>query len=197
MKFKILQETAPLFAQPDASIGPSRILNRGDMGELGRVKRSGGKQWVEVTMADGSQGFLQGDTRIFSMIRASLNRKTPLYGTADRGLVKMELPKRSMVIFQDLVEQNGQQFIYVQDDAGNMGYIEGNTSITRRDPVTKKTGISNMLLGGGFFVVGLIVTLGSFSAASSGGTYYLCWGAIIFGAIQFIQGLIQYLRAKE
>jgi len=126
-----------------------------------------------------------------------LNRKTPLYATADKSVVKLELPKRTMVQFLDLVEQNGQTWIYVQDAAGNQGYLEGNTSITRKDPVTKKTGITNMLVGGGFFVLGLIVTIASYSSASSGGTYYLCWGAIIFGAIQFIQGLIQFLTAKE
>lgn len=54
-----------------------------------------------------------------------------------------------------------------------------------------------MLIGAGFFVVGLIVTIASYSSASGGGTYYLCWGAIIFGAIQFIQGLIQFLTAKQ
>lgn len=197
MKFKILQETASLYPQPDLNSGPVRTLSRGDLGELGGVKRVSGKQWVEATMMDGSKGYLPGDTRIFSLIRASLNRKTPLYGMADRGMAKMELPKRTMITFVDLVEQNGQQWIYVQDDAGNQGYIEGNTSITRRDPVTKKTGINNMLVGGAFFVLGLIVTIASYSAASAGGTYYLCWGAIIFGAIQFIQGLIQYLTAKE
>ena len=197
MKFKILQETAPLFTQPDANAGPARMLYLGDMGELGKVRKSGGKQWVEVIMLDGSQGFLPGETRIFSMLRASLNKKTPLYGVADKGMVKMELPRRTMVTFLDLVEQNGQQWIYVQDDSGNQGYIEGNTTITRRDPVTKKTGLNNMLVGGGFFVAGLVFTIATYSAASGGGTYYLCWGAIIFGLIQFIQGLIQYLTAKE
>lgn len=197
MKFKILQESASLYPQPDFNSGPVRTLNRGDVGELGSVKRAGGKQWVDVTMLDGSKGYLPGDTRIFSMIQAMLNRKTPLYATADKSVVKLELPKRTMVQFLDLVEQNGQTWIYVQDAAGNQGYIEGNTSITRKEPVTKKTGITNMLVGGGFFVLGLIVTIASYSAASSGGTYYLCWGAIIFGAIQFIQGLIQFLTAKE
>ncbi len=197
MKFKILQDSASLYPQPDFNSGPVRTLNRGDVGELGSVKRAGGKQWVEVTMLDGSKGYLPGDTRIFSMIQAMLNRKTPLYATADKSVVKLELPKRTMVQFLDLVEQNGQRWIYVQDAAGNQGYIEDNTPITRKEPVTKKTGITNMLVGGGFFVLGLIVTIASYSVASSGGTYYLCWGAIIFGAIQFIQGLIQYLTAKE
>ncbi|MBI4732013.1 MAG: hypothetical protein HY781_07795 [Chloroflexi bacterium] len=196
MKIKILQESASLYPQPDPNSGPARTLNRGDVAELGSVKKGSGKQWVEITLLDGTKGFIPGETRIFSLLQAALNRKTPLYATADKSMVKMELPKRTMVNFLDLVEQSGQQWIYIQDASGNQGYIEGTTSITRRDPVTKKTGINNMLVGGGFFIVGLIVTLASYSSASAGGTYYLCWGAIIFGAIQFIQGLIQYLTAK-
>lgn len=197
MKIKILQENASLYPQPDPNSGPVRTLNRGDVAELGSVKKVSGKQWVEIILLDGTKGFIPGETRIFSLLQAALNRKTPLYATADKSMVKMELPKRTMVNFLDLVEQSGQQWIYIQDASGNQGYIEGTTSITRRDPVTKKTGINNMLVGGGFFIVGLIVTLASYSSASAGGTYYLCWGAIIFGAIQFIQGLIQYLTAKQ
>jgi hypothetical protein len=197
MKIKILQESAPLYSQPDQNSGLIRTLSRGDVGEVGSVKKVSGKQWVELTMQDGSKGFLPGDTRTFALLQVSLNRKTPLYGMADKSMVKMELPRRTMVNFLDLIEKDGQTWFYVQDAAGNQGYVEANTSFTRRDPVTKRTGMTNMMVGGGFFVVGLIVTIASFSTASSGGSYYLCWGAIIFGLIQFIQGLIQYLTAKQ
>jgi hypothetical protein len=197
MKIKILQENASLYPQSDPNSGPVHTLNRGDVGELGSVKKVAGKQWAELTLLDGTKGFVPGETRIFSLIQATLNKKTPLYATADKSMVKMELPKRTLVNFLDLIEQGGQQWIYVQDASGNQGYIEGTTSITRKVPVTKKTGINNMLIGGGFFLAGLIVTIATYSAASAGGTYYLCWGAIIFGAIQFIQGLIQYLTAKQ
>ena len=197
MKIKIIQESSLLYPQPDENSSPVITLDRGDVGEMGSVKKIGGKQWVEMTLMDGSKGFIPGGTRIFSLIQAQLNRKTPLYATADKGLVKMELPRRTMVNFLDLVEQNGQQWIYVQDSSGIQGYLEASTSITRRDPITKKMGITNMWVGGAFFLVGLIVTIVTYASSSSGGTYYLCWGAIIFGLFQFVQGLIQFLRAKE
>jgi hypothetical protein len=198
MKIKILQESAAMYTQPDPNSGPVRTLNRGDQAELGTVKKVAGVQWVAITLVDGTKGFIDGKTRIFSLIQASLNRKTPLYATPDKGMPKMDLPKRTLVNFLDLVDRDGVTWIYVQDAAGNQGYLEGTTAITRKDPVTKKSGMSNMLVGGGFFVIGLIVTIGTYSSAtSSGGTYYLCWGAIIFGLIQFIQGLIQYLTAKQ
>jgi hypothetical protein len=61
-----------------------------------------------------------------------------------------------------------------------------------RAQVFRKAGMRDMLVGGGFCLLGLIVTIGTFSAATSsptGGRYIVAWGAIIFGAIQFFRGL--------
>jgi len=199
MKIKILQDNVPVYPQVDTESMSMRTLQTGDMVEVGKVKKVRGKQYVEVTFPDNSRGFIPGETRTFSLIQATVNQKKALlYGTAARGPVVAELKKGTLLQFQDIVTANGETWIYVQDAAGHTGYIEGNTKILRKEKVTKQTGITNMLVGGAFFVVGLIVTIGSFSAASnSGGTYYLCWGAIIFGAIQFIQGLIQFLTAPD
>jgi hypothetical protein len=199
MKIKILQDNVPVYAQVDTESISIRTLQNGEMVEVGKVKKARGKQWVEVVFPDGSHGFIPGETRTFSLIQATINqKKASIYGTTAIGPVVAELKKGSLVQFMDLVNANGATWIYVQDKAGHTGYIEGNTKIVRKDKVTKQTGINNMLVGGAFFVVGLIVTIGSYSAASSGGgTYYLCWGAIIFGAIQFIQGLIQFLTAPD
>ncbi len=50
----------------------------------------------------------------------------------------------------------------------------------------------DMLIGAGFCIVGLIITIATYAAAASsrsGGTYVVAWGAIIFGALQFFRGL--------
>jgi hypothetical protein len=41
-------------------------------------------------------------------------------------------------------------------------------------------------------IIGIVITVGSYSAASNsptGGTYVVAWGAIIFGGLQFFRGL--------
>lgn len=58
----------------------------------------------------------------------------------------------------------------------------------------REAGNKNMLYGALWCVGGLLVTILTYSAASDGGTYVVAWGAVIFGAIQFVQGLIQKLR---
>jgi len=50
-----------------------------------------------------------------------------------------------------------------------------------------------MLVGGLWCFGGTAVTVYTYSAASGGGTYVVAWGAIIFGGIQFLKGLTQFL----
>jgi hypothetical protein len=54
----------------------------------------------------------------------------------------------------------------------------------------------DMMYGGGICILGLVITLVTYSIASSsgGGTYFVSWGAILFGAIQFFRGLINFSK---
>lgn len=53
----------------------------------------------------------------------------------------------------------------------------------------------DLLVGGVVCVIGVVVTVVTFSAASGpgGGRYVVAWGAILFGGIQFLKGLIGVL----
>ena len=54
----------------------------------------------------------------------------------------------------------------------------------------------NMLVGGLWCIGGIVVTAMTYQAAvssPSGGTYFVAWGAILFGGIQFLKGLFQIL----
>jgi hypothetical protein len=52
-------------------------------------------------------------------------------------------------------------------------------------------GLKNMLVGGVVCFIGLAITIGSYVAAEPGGVFYLAYGPIIFGGIQFFRGLAQ------
>ncbi|MEP7318813.1 MAG: hypothetical protein ABI921_08720 [Panacibacter sp.] len=49
---------------------------------------------------------------------------------------------------------------------------------------------NQMLKNGIFFIIGLIVTIITYTNALSGGTYIIAYGAIIFGGYRFIEGVI-------
>jgi hypothetical protein len=57
----------------------------------------------------------------------------------------------------------------------------------------RKVGVKNMLFGALWFVVGIVVTAVTYQSASHGGHYIIAWGAVLFGAIQFLRGLFQVL----
>jgi hypothetical protein len=53
----------------------------------------------------------------------------------------------------------------------------------------------NMLIGGAVCAVGTVITVGTYAAASGGGggRYTICWGAMVFGFIQFIRGFAGWM----
>jgi hypothetical protein len=56
----------------------------------------------------------------------------------------------------------------------------------------------NMVFGGILFAVGLMITVGSYSsAADGGGRYIVAWGAMIFGALRFIYGLVRFIQSNR
>ena len=52
----------------------------------------------------------------------------------------------------------------------------------------------HMLFGALWVIGGTIVTLWTYNAAGPGETYVVAWGAIAFGAIDFLWGLFNWLR---
>lgn len=59
----------------------------------------------------------------------------------------------------------------------------------------RKAAVKQMAIGGVVALVGLIITVVTYKAASGGGHYVVAWGPAIFGAIAFVRGLVAYLKA--
>lgn len=60
----------------------------------------------------------------------------------------------------------------------------------------KTTAKKNMLFGFLWCVGGIVVTVITYANASSGGggRYVVAWGAIVFGALQFLNGFFRLLK---
>ncbi|MGO4884404.1 MAG: hypothetical protein ACLP59_26820 [Bryobacteraceae bacterium] len=59
-------------------------------------------------------------------------------------------------------------------------------------------GKKNMGVGAAWCIGGLLITGITYSSASSGGgTYFICWGPMLFGGWQFLKGLFQFLGAAN
>ena len=57
----------------------------------------------------------------------------------------------------------------------------------------RKPGVGNIIIGVVTLMIGVTVTIITYSSAEPGGTYILAWGPTIFGAFKIIQGLIQFI----
>jgi hypothetical protein len=49
-----------------------------------------------------------------------------------------------------------------------------------------------MLFGGLWMAGGAAISLITYQAASGGGTYFVFWGAVVWGAIDFIKGFSEW-----
>ena len=59
----------------------------------------------------------------------------------------------------------------------------------------RKAAVKQMAIGGVVALVGLIITIVTYRAASGGGHYVVAWGPAIFGLVAFVRGLVAYLKA--
>ena len=60
-----------------------------------------------------------------------------------------------------------------------------------RKKVHREAGARNAMVGAAWCVGGIAITALTYQLASGGGVFFVAWGAILFGGIQFIKGLGQ------
>jgi hypothetical protein len=203
MKARIIEQPAKVYTELTAYSPALTELAVGTEVELGGIKKKDGKQWVAVTYPPNQHGYLVGDARVFVIKLATLLQKNVNVYTApsEMATVKTIYKKNARFHLMEVINQDAKSWVRIRDAAGAEGYIDGQTKIkviAEAARVTKALGKKNMLYGALWCIGGTIITVGTFSAASSGGgTYFITWGAIIFGALQFFQGLYQLLTAKD
>ena len=65
--------------------------------------------------------------------------------------------------------------------------------------VVRKRAMKQVAIGAVIFIVGLVITVATYSNASSsgGGTYFVAWGPMILGIIWVIRGLVAVSKAGK
>jgi hypothetical protein len=58
-------------------------------------------------------------------------------------------------------------------------------------------GLRKMFIGALWAIGGTIATLASYDSAKGGGRYFIFWGAILFGVIDFLRGLNDWVGSKD
>ena len=83
---------------------------------------------------------------------------------------------------------------YGQPQQGPYGGGYGNPYQNQVSDSARKSGRRQMIFGGGFAVLGLVIAVGTFIAAPGGHFYVSFWP--LFGAVYFFRGLARYRRGS-
>jgi hypothetical protein len=203
MKARIIEQPVMLYSDMDISSPSVAELAVGSEVEIGGVKKKDGKEWVSASLPSGERGYVPGDTRIYIIKPATLlQENVNVYAKPSAAsTVKSQYNKNDQFDLINVVTQDNKEWVKVRDSAGNEGFIEGDTKIRINPEAAKATqsdGGKNMVFGALWCIGGIIVTAATYSHASSeGGGYVVAWGAIIFGAWQFLKGLYQSITASK
>src|SRR4030043_676332 len=197
MKARILDPQVKVYSSTDANAVSIANLPEGSEIEFGGSKRKAGKLWVPITLSTGQQAFIPGETRIFVFREVSLLQKNgELHAEPASGsLIKQQLVRNTKVYILQVVKGDGQDWVRVRDMSGSEGYIPGETRIRVLQPKTKASGRKNMLSGAMWLIAGLVITFSGSSPSVTSSYNLLGYGAILFGAVMLISGLVQYLTA--
>jgi len=203
MKARIIEQPVMVYSQPDINSISITQVPVGNEVEIGAAKKKDGKTWINVTLPNGQRGYMAGDTKIYQIKLATLvQANTNVYSMPSAMSAALNpMKKNTRFYLLDNVKQGEDNWVKIRNMTGGEGYIDGKTKIRVIAEAAKATRASasrNMVFGALWCIGGILVTAITYSAASSGGgTYFVAWGAILFGGLQFLQGLVQFLSATD
>ena len=178
MKALIVENTAKVYKTTDAATWDEEFPIGAEI-ILGAVSKKNGKQWVAVSLPNGTTGFIQGDTPIFAIKEAMLvQNEVDVYSEpSPQSPLKTQYKKNDHFELMESINKDGKTWVRVRDNLGNEGFIDGETKIkvVEAPEVSASNGIGNMIVGGLFCIGGTIATMVSYdSATTSGGGHLLC-----------------------
>lgn len=198
MKARILDSQVKVYSSIDENAISIATLPEGSEIEFGAVKKKAGKVWVPITLSTGQQAYIPADTRIFAIREGALMQNTVDVHAepSSESPIKQQLGLNAKFLILQRVNQNGQIWMRIRDMNGGEGFIFGDTRIRVTQQKTKAGGMKNIVSGVMWLAVGVLVNFSGIAGSSGGSFTILGYGAILFGAVMLISGLVQYFTAR-
>jgi len=125
-----------------------------------------------------------------------LDEKVIVYQQAEvNAPVTLELMAGDEIEIGEVLQKNGSEWVQVKNRQGETGYIDGKTQVEFPRSTLRDAAAKNMRHGALWCIGGMLVTAFTYTNAAPGETYIVAWGAVLFGGLQFLQGVFQYLRS--
>lgn len=197
MKARVLDDQVKVYSSMEANAISIATLDAGSEIEIGATKRKAGKLWVPVVLPNGQQAFIPAETRIQLVRQGALlqNNIALLAEPVEGALVKQHLSRNTKLEIVQVVKDEGKDWVKVRVENGMEGYISGNTRIRLIQQKTKAGGRKNILSGAMWLIAGLVIVFSNSSSNTGGSFIVFGYGAILFGAVMLISGLVQYFTA--
>ena len=200
MKGILVDESVKVYAEPNDQTISVTSMRKGDEFELGKVSRKKRQVWVEVTLASGQTGYIAGETKIFTIKKVQLlNDQVALSDAPNsEGQTIKTFPKNTLVTAIGVEDDQEKGWVKVVDNEGVTGFIKGDARIKIYQEPSKSDGKKQMLYGGVFAILGAAYYIYSINQAQGNSNMSILIIAVMaFGLMQFVQGFLQYNRAKK
>lgn len=206
----IAQIPASCFAAADENSPVIRVLPIGAPLILVNTHSVDGTKWTSIVTADGKRGFIPASTKVRSLKRWSASAESVDLLDASGKALGQKLGRADQFFVLGDATLGNSLVSAIWGGAGALAYIDRATKLVEPAPpqaaplttqpltaqaqqrnVARERALNEMLLGAAFCIGGSVFTYISYQNAvsSGGGTYFITWGAIVFGAIRFLKGL--------
>ena len=205
MKGILVDELVKVYAEPNDQTLSITTIRKGDEIELGKVSKKNKQVWVEVKLTSGQTGYIGGDTKVFMVKKLQL-LADGIELFAEPGLesdVLKTFNKNSVItaigIFKDDAEEDYRKgFLKVIDENGTTGYIKADGKIRVDQESTVEGGKKLMFTGGMFaFLAAAFYIFALTRGETTSNLSILTVAVLAFGLMQFIQGILQYNKARK
>jgi hypothetical protein len=197
MKARVLDPHVNVYSTMDADSLSFATLTEGMEIEVGGAKRKAGKEWISITLATGQKAFIPGDTHLFAVREGALMQESvDMYAEpSSESPIKQQLTRNTKMSILEVKKADDERWVRIRDVNGNEGFISGETRIRVIQAKTKAMGRKNMLSGAMWLIAGGVIIYSGLKGTTGGSFALLGYGALLFGAVMFISGLIQFIRA--
>ncbi len=197
MKARILDQQVKVYSSMDANSLSIATLQKGSEVEFGGTKKKSGKQWVPITLSTGQQAFIPGETKIWIIREGMLmENSVDLHSEPSAGsLIKQQLKRKTKVSILEVVKEADKNWVKVRDESGNEGFIDGETRLRLVAQRTKAGGRKNIINGALWVVAGAVMLYSELTSTAGGGFGILGIFALVFGLVQLVSGIVQFIKA--
>ena len=126
----VLEESVPVYAEPSVGEVVAEI-GKGSKVVMGKSVTKGLVQWVQVRLANGTQGFMKAETGIFRPHQVLLMEQVESHEEpAAASAVKSAYTVGTTLVLADLARSAQEDWVEIRDSAGDAGFIKATTRVS-------------------------------------------------------------------